>query len=253
MEALILAAGRGERMRPFTDFIPKPLLPVHGKAVILRILETLEAVGFTEVVITIGYLGEMVRDHIEKNKPSGFKVSYTYQERLLGSADAIMAAQGDLKGDFLTMAADTVFQIDDIRKMVETFKSGNYRAVVGLKKVKREELSERSTARIDDAFILQQVIEKPRKSQELSLISVAPVYTFRADAIWNYLKKLEPSPRGVYELATALQQIIDDGGAIKGVLLKDTHDLTRPLDVLKHNFAYLDELLGPGKSHNERS
>jgi NDP-sugar pyrophosphorylase family protein len=244
MKALILAAGRGERMRPFTDVIPKPLLPVDGKAVVLRILETLEAAGFTEVAITIGYLGEKVKDFVELNRPSGLNVSYARQERLLGSADAIAAARGVLKGDFLTMAADTVFQTDDIRKIVETFRSGRHQAVVGLKKVNQEELMERSTAKIDRAFMLEQVIEKPRKGQELSLISVAPVYAFQAATIWKYLENLRPSSSGVYELAAALQQMIDDGGKIKGVLLKDSRDLTRPLDVLKRNFNYLDELLG---------
>lgn len=242
-QALILAAGRGERMRPLTDYVPKPLLPIDGKAVILHLLETLHSAGFIEVVVTVGYLGEKIKAFVGENKSPSQKFDFAYQEKLLGSADAIKAAEQNIHGNFLAMAADTVFEAVDIKKMVLAFDEGGCQAVVGLKKVKKEELKERSTADVDENHYLKKVIEKPREGEELSLFSVAPIYFFESETIWRYLKDLQPSPNGIYQLATALQQIIDDGGKIKGVLLRDTKDITRPIDVLKHNFPYLNELL----------
>ncbi len=243
MQALILAAGRGERLRPLTDFIPKPLLPIDGKPVILHILETLKSIGFREIIVTLGYLSEKIEDFLEENKPSSLKIDYAYQERLLGSADAIVAARKKLKNDFLAMAADTVFREKDIRKIIQVFKEGSFQVVVGLKKVRREEIKERSTTKIDQNFFLQKIIEKPQEGEELSLISVAPIYLFKSKTIWKYLEKLKPSSKGIYELAMALQNIIDEGGKIRGVLIKSSKDITKPVDLLKHNFPYLKSYL----------
>jgi len=64
MRAMILAAGRGERLRPLTDQLPKPLLEVRGKTLIAHHLENLASAGFREVVINLSYLGDMIRDAI---------------------------------------------------------------------------------------------------------------------------------------------------------------------------------------------
>ncbi len=243
MEALILAAGRGSRMRPFTDWIPKPLLPINGEAVLLQSLRTLKESGFKKVVITVGYLKEEVIDFVEKRKPTALEIDFAYQESLSGSAEAIRVALERIENDFLTLAGDTVFPLSEIKKVVEIFQKGDFEAVVGLKMAKREELKEKSSTLINREGLLLKVIEKPEPGSELSPVSVAPIYYFRREAISQYLKQLEPNEKGVYELATALQNLIDDGGKVKGVFLKETKDLTFPMDLLKHNFSYLEAIL----------
>lgn len=239
MQALILAAGRGNRMRPFSDFIPKPLLPIKGKAVILHSLETLQASGFKKVVITVGYFREKVLDFVEKYKPAGLKVEYAYQKGLLGSADAIKVALDKINEDFLVLAGDTVFPLSGVKKIIKAFKSGESELVVGLKYVEEKDLREKSSTLVDSQGFLLKVIEKPKEGEELSNVSVAPIYFFRYEVISDYLNKLKPNPAGVYELATALQSMIDDGKRIKGVFIQGTRDITRPEDVLKYNFPYL--------------
>ena len=63
-KAMVLAAGLGERMRPITDSLPKPLVPVQGRAMLDTILDRLEAAGIEEVVINTHYLGQMIQDHL---------------------------------------------------------------------------------------------------------------------------------------------------------------------------------------------
>lgn len=77
VRAMILAAGRGERMRPHTDHRPKPMLPVAGKTLIERHLENLRAAGVRDVVVNLGWLGEVIREGIGAGEPFGMNVQYS--------------------------------------------------------------------------------------------------------------------------------------------------------------------------------
>lgn len=111
MRAMILAAGRGERMRPLTDDCPKPLLAVGGRPLIERHLEALAAAGFDEVVINLAWLGDRVRAHVGDGGRWGLRVRYSDEgERGLETAGGIVRALGMLgdapfvvvNGDVLT-------------------------------------------------------------------------------------------------------------------------------------------------------
>lgn len=77
MKAMILAAGRGERMRPLTDHIPKPLLPVAGKPLMQYTIEQLVASGFTELVINLAYRGQQIRQHFGDGRTLGAHIEYS--------------------------------------------------------------------------------------------------------------------------------------------------------------------------------
>lgn len=77
MKAMILAAGRGERMRPLTDTTPKPLLTVGGDTLIDRHLRALAAAGFTDVVINVAWLGDLIRDHVGDGSRLGIRVAWS--------------------------------------------------------------------------------------------------------------------------------------------------------------------------------
>ncbi|MCW8926305.1 MAG: sugar phosphate nucleotidyltransferase, partial [Xanthomonadales bacterium] len=77
MRAMILAAGRGERLRPLTDHTPKPLLEVHGRPLIAHHLENLAAAGFREVVINLAHLGNMIRESLGDGERWGLNIHYS--------------------------------------------------------------------------------------------------------------------------------------------------------------------------------
>lgn len=77
MKAMILAAGRGQRMRPLTDTIPKPLLPVAGKPLIVHQLEKLRRAGFSELIINLGYRGEQIFDFLGDGRAFGVRLVYS--------------------------------------------------------------------------------------------------------------------------------------------------------------------------------
>jgi len=77
MRAMILAAGRGERLRPLTDTVPKPLFDIHGKSLIERHLEKLAQAGFREVIINLAHLGDMIRDTLGNGSNWGLNIHYS--------------------------------------------------------------------------------------------------------------------------------------------------------------------------------
>jgi MurNAc alpha-1-phosphate uridylyltransferase len=113
MKAMILAAGRGERMRPLTDHIPKPLLKVGGKSLIVWHLERLAKAGFKEVVINYAHLGEQIEQALGDGSVWGLNVQYSPETSALETAGGIANAL-PLLGDapFLLVNGDVFTEID---------------------------------------------------------------------------------------------------------------------------------------------
>lgn len=108
MRAMILAAGRGERMRPLTDRVPKPLLEVHGKPLIQYHIEKLAHAGITRIVINLAWLGSMIRDRLEDGSAFGAQIEYSEESpSALETAGGIFRALPLLgAGPFLVMNGD---------------------------------------------------------------------------------------------------------------------------------------------------
>lgn len=112
-KAMILAAGRGERMRPLTDALPKPLLLVNGKPLIDYHLERLANAGINDVVINTCWLGEKIQAHVGNGQTYGLNVSYSPEPDALETAGGIqnalplLSADND-RGEFLILNADVL-------------------------------------------------------------------------------------------------------------------------------------------------
>ena len=113
MKAMILAAGRGERMRPLTDFTPKPLLKVGGKPLIVWHLERLAQAGFKEIVINHAHLGEQIEQTLGNGAQWGLSIQYSPEKVALETAGGIANALHLLGGEpFLVVNGDTFTNFD---------------------------------------------------------------------------------------------------------------------------------------------
>ena len=107
MNVMILAAGRGERLRPLTDSIPKPLVEVAGQTLLGRHLERLAAAGFTRAVINVSHLAQMITARFEDGRQLGLKIDWSHEEAPLDTAGGIAQARGLLGPEpFLLVNAD---------------------------------------------------------------------------------------------------------------------------------------------------
>jgi len=115
MKAMILAAGRGERMRPLTDRVPKPLLPVADKPLIVHHLEALARAGFGEVVINLSWLGEQIRALLGDGGDFGLSIRYSEEPEALETAGGILQALPLLGERFVVVNADIFTDYDFAR------------------------------------------------------------------------------------------------------------------------------------------
>src|SRR4051812_388661 len=112
MKAMVLAAGLGTRLRPITYSVPKPMVPVVNRPVMEHIVRLLEGHGFTEVVANLHWFPETIQEHFGDGSEFGVSLSYSREEKLLGTAGGVRNAAGFLGDDFLIISGDALTDID---------------------------------------------------------------------------------------------------------------------------------------------
>lgn len=117
MQAVILAAGRGTRMKNLTDDIPKPMLQIKGKPILAYGIESLPR-EVSEVILIVGYLKEKIMDFFGDSY-DGRNIKYVIQDKLNGTGGALHLARDLLKGKFLVIVADDLYLKSDLEKMIE--------------------------------------------------------------------------------------------------------------------------------------
>ena len=107
MRAMILAAGRGERLRPLTERMPKPMIPIAGEPLIVHQLRWLRRAGIEEVVVNLHHLGDQLARHVGNGSDIGVRVCYSREETLLGTGGGVRRALPLLGDDpFLVLNGD---------------------------------------------------------------------------------------------------------------------------------------------------
>ena len=118
MKAIILAGGRGKRLRPITDYVPKPLIPLKNIPIIEWQIKYLKKFGISEVIICSGYKTEMIENYLN-NKKLGIKVTFSRESKPLGTGGAIKKAGKKIKDkSFLVINGDTITNID-LKKLIK--------------------------------------------------------------------------------------------------------------------------------------
>lgn len=107
MKSVVLAGGKGARLSPYTKVLPKPLMPIGDMPILEVILRQMKLSGFTDVVLTVGHLSELLRAFFQDGSRFGLNISYSYEDSPLGTAGPI-AFVPDLKETFLVMNGDVL-------------------------------------------------------------------------------------------------------------------------------------------------
>ncbi len=117
MKAMILAAGRGERMRPLTDTTPKPLLRVAGRALIDHHLDNLVRAGFRDVVINVSWRAEDIVSHVGDGSRFGVRVQWSHEKRALETGGGVAHARELLGEDWFALVSADVYTEYDFRQL----------------------------------------------------------------------------------------------------------------------------------------
>ena len=130
MQAIILAGGLGTRLGPLTKETPKVMVPVNGKPFLLYLLQLLKSQEIKDIILSIGYLGQQVRDFFGSGESLGLRLRYNEEkEKLLGTGGALKQAQDLLDDYFLVINGDTYLPID-YRDVEKTYLKHNKKAIM---------------------------------------------------------------------------------------------------------------------------
>ncbi len=216
MQAVILAGGRGLRLKPITEKIPKCLVEVKGKPLLERVFENLIEAGITELNVIVGYKREIIEDHFGAEF-GGAAINYFVQQEQLGTAHAVSLVNDFIKDTFLIANADVLASPKDYRRILRVDKGEEFNGLVLARKVEdpwRFGVLKAKGNRIID------VIEKPNPGKEPGNIINAGVYRFEKSFLDSVLRT-ELSQRGEYEIVDSIRDFIASGKRVDYVLCEN--------------------------------
>ena len=230
--AVLLAAGRGTRMRDLTADIPKPMIKVRGKPILLHIVEGLQTAGIKNFLIIVGYHGDTVREYFGDGTCFGLRISYATQVVQDGTGRVV-----DLARDF-TENVPFVLSYGDILVDPHNYKSiadlgDDVEAIISVKR--DEDVSKGGAVFLNEQMELIDLREKPKPGEKTSPWYNAGLYAFRP-SIFEFTARLQPSPRGEYELTDAIRELAQSGKKVKALeLTGEWADVRDPETLAKLN------------------
>lgn len=224
-KAVILAAGRGTRMGKLTERVPKPLLPILGRPLLLHVLDRLQAAGISEVLVVTGY-GATAVERALRGHP--LVPQFVRQDPIDGTAHAAALAEEFVgQESFLLTFADILADPADYQRAMAALEE-KVEAVVAVKWV----VDPTQGAAVYEAEgRVVKIIEKPAPGTSTTHWNSAGIYCFRP-SIFPELRRVPRSPRGEYELTSAVEQLVEAGKWVRPYVLQGIWlDVGRPEDI----------------------
>ena len=223
--ALILAAGKGSRMWPLSENVPKPLLPLGGLPIIERQIQELISVGVKELYILIGYRMKEISDYLDNTKLD-ININYIVQEQQNGTGHAVNQAKGKIRGDFYCLNGDIIIDKENLKNLREN--QGKLTMMV----TKVPDGSNFGVVESKNGHLVS-ITEKGINGE--SMIN-AGIFLFN-EKIFAAIDGIEKSIRGEYELTDALESIADQIHVLdyKGIW----KDIGNPWDLITANEEYM--------------
>jgi NDP-sugar pyrophosphorylase family protein len=233
VDAIVMAAGEGRRLRPLTETWPKPLLPIDGRPVLATLLRELAAGGLTRVTVVTGHLADQLEELVGDGRGFGVEARCVRQPRIDGAGGAVrVALAGGAVTPAIVVVADTVYRPGDVGRFAEAFVSSGADGAIAVRREPPAGPAGRQAVRVEDGLVTRVPDDDPANK-------------LASAALWGLsaavARELAHVPGPPYELADAYQRAIDAGRRIAAVEVGTTRDLTRPLDLIRENFPYLSK------------
>lgn len=215
MKAVVLAAGKGTRLKPLTNDKPKGLVEVGGRPILSHCLEQLVALGAEEFILVVGYQKEHIIGHFGDDF-EGVPITYTHQREQKGLAHALLTTEDLIEEDFLLMLGDNIFSAN-LADVVNRQREDRADAAFLIEEVPFEEAGRYGVCRTNEFGEIVEVIEKP--DEPPSNLVMTGFYSF-SPAIFHACHLVRPSNRGEYELSEAIDLLIQSGRTIDAIRME---------------------------------
>jgi NDP-sugar pyrophosphorylase family protein len=224
VEAVVMAAGEGRRLRPLTELYAKPVLPIDGRPVIVTLLQELRAAGVQRITVVVGHLAGQIQRLLD-----GFphELRFVEQPEALGAADAVLRAE--LDPPYFVLGADTRFGPGALATFVE--RAPGYENALAVR-------TRRTAPTKDRVKVENGLLVRFDNDDQTDLTTGAPLWLVGPSA-HAHLGDLPGPP---FEIKDAFQRALDAGVPVGAIEVGPTRDLTRPEDVVRENFWYLRHL-----------
>lgn len=236
---VILAAGKGTRLHPFSERYPKPALPILGKPLIQYQVESMRALGITRVLIVVGHLGFEIVRCLGDGARFGVQIEYIDQGPTLGLAHALGKLESRVDKPFLLVLGDIFFVHEDLGTMLSQLGRDDVMGVLAVKQELDAEAMRRNFVVMEDATgDVVRVVEKPRYPR--TNLKGCGIYAFDP-AVFDAVRRTpRTAMRDEYELTDAIQIFIDDGHRVRAArVIREDLNLSFPTDLLEINLKLM--------------
>jgi dTDP-glucose pyrophosphorylase len=214
--AVLLAAGRGTRMRELTADVPKPMINVRGKPILLHIIEGLQTAGIKNFLIIVGYQSETVRNYFDDGTCFGLRIQYAIQAVQDGTGRVVDLARNFVdQSPFVLSYGDILLDPKNYSRIADL--AEGVEATVSVKR--GEDVSKGGAVFLNEQMELIDLREKSPPGELTSQWYNAGLYAFRP-SIFEFTANLKPSPRGEYELTDAIRHLALSGKKVKALELE---------------------------------
>ena len=233
-KAVLLAAGRGTRMRELTADLPKPMIQVRGKPVLQHIVEGLRDSGVKQFLTIVGYRADVVQNFFGDGSRYKIDIQYAIQTVQDGTGRVVdLARYFTAESPFVLAYGDILVAPENYQRLVDL--PQNVEAVISV--TRGEDVSKGGAVFLNERMELVDLREKTKPGEATSPWYNAGLYAFRP-SIFDFTAKLKPSPRGEYELTDAIRDLAQSGRKVKALELTGEWADVRDPEVL----AKLNEL-----------
>ncbi len=214
-KAVLLAAGRGIRMRELTVELPKPMIEVRGKPVLQHIVEGLRDAGIREFFIIVGYRADAVQNFFGDGSRYNIEIQYATQVVQDGTGRVVDLAR-NFAGDspFVLNYGDILVDPTNYKQLLDL--PNDVEAIITV--TRGEDVSKGGAVFLNERMELVDLLEKSKPGEATSPWYNAGLYAFRP-SIFEFIEKLKPSPRGEYELTDAIRDLAQSGKKVKALEL----------------------------------
>jgi len=189
MKAVIMAGGEGTRLRPLTSNHPKPMIPIANRPMMEHIVQLLQRHGFDEIVVTVAFLANAIRNYFGDGSEFGVRMVYATEETPLGTAGSVRNAMDELDERFLVISGDVLTDID-LSQIVRFHEERGALATIGLTAV--ENPLEFGIVITNEDGTIERFLEKPTWGQVFSDTVNTGIYVLDPD-VFRYVEKGKPT------------------------------------------------------------
>jgi len=220
-KAVILAAGEGKRLRPFTETMPKVMLPVANKPLLEYVFDATRKSGIDEIVVVVGYKKEVIMEYFKDYKD--VKITYVIQDRQLGTAHALLQAKKHIKDSFIVLAGDNIIDPGSIVKLLKD--QSEYSLLIK----EHPHPSKYGVVFIENRSI-RRIVEKPK--EDVGKYISTGIYKLPR-SVFTDIEQC--TSEGAHALSSVIQSLVDKGKNINTVLAKSWMDIVYPWDLISVN------------------